>query len=195
MNYPEKIQCKKCGEFKTHEHYNFFKDGKRKGYIQYTICRECLFIRGKEYRIKNRENIKLSKKRDYSKNKERYIKKAVEWNRDNWDKVKEQRIKNKENIIKSKKKEYKKNRERYILSRKEYWKKNRIIMIKKNKKRHEYYRNNLTDSYIKDIYRSDYGIYNPSNELIESKRQQILNKRLLKQLKTKLNDKLESGKQ
>lgn len=114
---------------------------------------------------------------------------------------------NPEKARETRKKTYIKNKNKISEKSKIYGKENRVKISERAKIwRHlniercrDYERkaiNEVADSYVKHLLiRSKCGIKNPPPELIESKRDIIKLNRLVKQLKTKLNDKLESGKQ
>jgi hypothetical protein len=82
-------QCKKCNEVKS---LVLFRKDKRK-HLGYTnVCKKCNNSSGKENRMKrywiNKEKENKESKNWYQNNREEKIKKSLQWNMDNHDKVK-----------------------------------------------------------------------------------------------------------
>tara|TARA_R110000824_G_C15100410_1_gene666206 strand:- start:282 stop:1073 length:792 start_codon:yes stop_codon:yes gene_type:complete len=108
-------------------------------------CKKCLAINSKNYRKINKDKILENRKKDYAENRERYKRKAKEWNKENLEqkketarkyyiknkyvirkRAKEWNLNNKEHVSYLGKKHYKENKENYILNVKEYYEKNKV---------------------------------------------------------------------
>ena len=89
---------KVCNECKIEKALDEFH--KRKG-CKFDVdskCKCCISKKQKEYRVKNLNKIKERRKKDYWKNRDRYIQQASEWSKNNSNRVKENKLRwNEEN--------------------------------------------------------------------------------------------------
>jgi hypothetical protein len=131
--------CSKCGEEKEIILFRKRKDSKD-GYRK--ECKECSSIDGKKYRDNNKEWVKVKKKKDYTKNREKRLNRVKNYRLENIEKIREKDrirskkrwkenpeklrqsfLKNKDKRIKTKKLWEIKNKEKLKNQRKEYIKK------------------------------------------------------------------------
>ena len=155
----------------------------RKRYIEKNHDKE--LIRSKLYRKQNKEKIKLYREQNRDHLKELHR----EWYKNNREyclnKCKLYYESNREYINKKHRESYKINPELYLKKNKYYRELNKDQYLKLERLRTKKYTANLSDRYIKHLIISNTGlnIIQISKELIESYRQQIKIKRLLKQKK------------
>ena len=153
-------KCKKCGEVKAIEEFEKSDECK---YGRSHTCVECTRKRRLSYRAENKDRIKCYGRKYYKKNKEQIIKQTTEWGKNNKDKR-----------LKIQRKSYNKN---YDKERAE------------NYKRKEKSRKEVDDVYVRILLASSgFKRKKITPEIIELKREIIIKKRYVKELKKRRSE-------
>jgi len=202
-------KCTQCGQVKPLS--EFYKNSSQRD-GRTAACKACVAELSRRYYENNKEKIAEGMRRHYENNKEKMVERARRyregnkekiaararrWREENKEKVAEYSRRycgeNKKKVAESTRRYYENNKEKIAEGMRRYCENNKekIAEIKRRhyennkekiaerKRRH---RKNLTDPYIKGLLRQQ-GISNPPAELVEIKRQQVIAKRLLQQMK------------